>query len=272
MEYIEYIELGHLEKAPVVYVFCKVGFATLPLLNQSRADNIAEKIRKYFPNFFNSKTQARKVSISTETQEIKSSEIEEINEWSYVAPDYTKGFTLSKNGVSFHTKKYNQSSDFFDWILDILNIVQEELNITHTNFHGIRYIDRIDLGENNDFDLVVTNGFFQPTLKCTPSKLGCRIESIYKSEVGILNLKSVTKIGGYDIPDDLISEAEKLKAVENIHTPFIVIDTDSFEHTENMEPFHVLGSIKKLDDLHKVASLAFREIINVDELNSWRGI
>jgi uncharacterized protein (TIGR04255 family) len=269
---MEYIELGHLDKAPVIYVFCKVGFATLPLLNQSKANNIAEKIRSDFPNFYDSKTQARKVTISAETQEIKSSEIEEVIEWSYVTPDYNKGFTLSKNSISFHTKKYYQSSDFFAWISSILHIVQEELNITHTNFHGIRYIDRIDLAENDDFDALVTNGFFQPTLQCTPAKLGCRIESIYKSDVGILNLKSVTKTGGHDIPDDLISEAQKLKALGNLQSTFTVIDTDSFEHTENLEPFKVLDSMEKLDNLHKVASLAFREIINANELTKWRDI
>ena len=267
---MKYEELGHLDKAPVVYVFCKVGFATLPLLDHGAANNIAEQIRKNFPIFKHNKTSARTLTISAETNEIKSESTEDIIEWDYIAPDYSKGFVLSKNSMIFHTKKYHDSTEFLGWIRSVLDIVHTNLDISHTNFHGIRYIDRIDLKENDDFDNVISEGFFQPSLKSVSGKLGAKIECAYKTEVGVLNIKSLTKYNGHDIPDDLVSEADKLKAVNQIKNIFTIIDTDSFERSENMEEFAITKSISKIDELHKVASMAFREIIIGSELKKWR--
>ena len=230
--------MGHLK-----YVLAKVEIAQMPKLQDYR-DNILESLRRTYPIAQPTKFE----EIAEFNQRDEKLEIVEKNPiLSFQDIDNNWGFRVHPKAIYLHTRDYTDFPEFIGRLIDILEIVDSAIGITHYKFCGIRYVNKFPPKQDDSFSYAIKEeSFIQPELDSSFKKAGSNHQAFYFIEPNLLKINGGVSVNGNILPPDLRDIAsDLLDTNEQLEGPWAHLDIDSFYRPEKLQLFST-DSIKEI--------------------------
>lgn len=263
-----YQPIGKLSPSTLVYTIAAVVI-TLPSINDDVAA-IHKSLLGEYPEY--SKTEFDVVSQHT-TDPLKNRE-ETIVQHSLNNPDRSSGVLLTPDRIIFHTTNYEGFGDFSTKFFNVLKVIKEKTGLNHQGGLAFRHVDNImPLDENKKLSDAIKSKFHTPELSKNVSSRFSRHEYFYSTEGKHLmfRLHHFDQGNSASIPQELFPNYFGLKinpAIKLVKRPFILGDFEANNIVPNapLMKFDAKNMAEELDDLHKLVSIAYREVITSDEL------
>lgn len=246
----------------LIYVLTKIAFACIPDKEfRDATSKIHSALRKRYPGYVpNAETRMAEITLTPNGQEVKESVVPLMI---FTSAEKDWGIRISPDSLFFHTKKYVNFDDFKERLSFIINVVHKELDITHTGFVGVRYINKIKADPDGLFTTTIKrNDFIQPILDDLQLG-GSNLMANYKNEAGWIRLNSGVMVNGVNYPEDIMDLAIDLGVIretkEGVYAHF---DVDSFCPSDNFEDYNFDSLMKKISDLRSNVKKIFEEVVN----------
>lgn len=269
---MEYISLGHMQRAPLVYSLAMIEFAPVPNMD-AFAESIMEALRMDYPDIDEFNTPNLKVEVDATTGET-TAEHRMLKQWRLNNTEGDFGVVFGKERLVFHTTTYETFLNFSLRIRPIIEIVFGIANIQFTKNIGIRHIDNIFPIDGNEINELLKPGFLCPEQNTGLISDSSRVEFVYKSTLGRLFLRCYRLNDHPKVPQDLFPVASQLSPSYSLMFPikesFVLVDTDHLYVPEKFETANIDKIIETLDELHKQNSLGFRSMVEDKAIDLWR--
>lgn len=260
--------------SPLQYSIFKLEFARLPEKKLSGViDDLLEELRGEYPDFTVGEVNAVTVDFSlgeNSSPNVKKKE-EKLPRWTFRNPQKTWEVDLTLGNLIVHTSDYELFDELKKRVLRFLEVVDEYVPIKFTKFAGLRYINRVDFDPDFPDFSQVNQGFLQPDIPRMKAKGGSSMLNIYQTPKDTwIRLNTSIKVGGYDIPDDLLQLASRVRTEsEPRDDVFAVVDIDSINGQQDYVPFSLERVASEIDALHEGVEVAFESVINKKALEKW---
>lgn len=265
-----YQPIGKLSPPTLVYTIAAVVI-TLPSINDDVAA-IHKALLEDYPEY--SKMEID-VVIQHSTEPLKTRE-ETIVQHSLNNLDRSSGVLLTSERLLFHTTGYEGFGEFSKKFSHVLKVIKEKTGLHHQSGLAFRHVDNImPLDENKKLGDAIKYKFHTPELSKNVSSSFSRHEYIYSMDGRHLmfRLHHFDQGNAPSIPQDLFPNYCGLKvspAISVVKRPFILGDFEA----NNIMPgatlvkFDIENMMVELDELHKLVSVAYREVMTSDELKA----
>lgn len=265
-----YKPIGKLDPSTLVYTVGAV-IISLPSINES-VPAIHKALLEDYPEY--SKGEIGVVSPHP-TDPLKNRE-DMIIQHSLNNPDRSWGILLMSDRILFHTTAYESFSDFSARFSSILKTIQDKTGLRHQSGLAFRHIDNImPVDENKDLTTAIKAKFHTPELSKSVNSKFSRHEYIYTTE----SRKLIFRLHNHDqgnapsIPQELFPNYFGLKikpAIKLVKKPFVLGDFEANNINEGapLAKFEIDNMMKELDELHKLVSIAYREVVTPEELKA----
>jgi uncharacterized protein (TIGR04255 family) len=250
-----------------VLVLAVVKFAPLPLNKFEEAVlQLHDLIRKEYPGIEKGKDSSVQVIFNEQDNKIQ----QDINEEPFfIFSSADSAWLIKINTTSFaiFTRNYLSFEDLLNRLLDILSKLIHKIGITHTANIGLRYINRIDIKDERDFDNAIVNGFLQPKIVGFKAMAGSDMINVYQADTGWCFVRTSLRIQGSDIPNELLPIAHKMRlAAESVNNVFAAVDIDTNTMSHDFVEFDLEGVKNRLTELHSLAKIAFGSVLTEAEI------
>ncbi|MEC8082462.1 MAG: TIGR04255 family protein [Pseudomonadota bacterium] len=248
----------------LAFVVSKVQYAPIPESTfQKAVSSIQEQLRKKYPNISSrQKVQVVDVELNAEADEQSVSK-QTFLRIAMASADLSWCVQIMPTDLMLLTTSYESFEDFYGRVDEILEIASEALDITHTGFVGIRYINKFELDpETDSFPSIGRQEFLQPSIldfKMGGSNLSAR----YKTQEGWLNLNSGVSINSPSLLPDLHSLIAEWKPNNDVGMgAWAHVDIDSFASSDGLKEFDREYVMNTLKQLRKYAKDAYNSIVS----------
>ncbi|MBL1458855.1 MAG: TIGR04255 family protein [Methylophaga sp.] len=269
---MEYVSLGHMERAPLVYSLAMIEFAPVPGMDDF-AEDIMEALRSTYPDISEFNTPNLTVQVDANSGETKA-EQRMLTQWRLNNADGNFGIVFGKERLVFHTTIYKSFALFAESMRPVIQTVFDIANIKYVKNIGIRHIDNIFPMEGKAIKDLLKPGYLCPEQGESLVPEFSRVEFVYKSKIGYLYLRSYELRDHPRVPQDLFPAASQLsqdyKLMEPIKENFVLLDTDHIYTPEKLQEANIDKIIDTLDELHKQNSLGFRSMVEENAIELWR--
>lgn len=241
-------------------VISKIQYAMIP---ESRFKNevsaIQDELRKGYP-YLSSRNEIQAVDMhingSTGEQSVNSRVIPRM---CMASTDRQWVIQVMPDNIILITTNYSGFTEFTERMETLLHTTHKMLDITHTSFIGVRYINKLSMLDQAH--LIKSPEFLQPEL-CGYARGGSNLTAKYKTADGWLNINSGVSINAPKLAPDLqelISEWQPDNQV--LDGPWAHIDIDSFNARQELVEYDSSHVISELGRLRKHAKDTFTSII-----------
>ncbi|MGR5048160.1 TIGR04255 family protein [Photobacterium damselae] len=241
-------------------VISKIQYAVIPESRfKSGVSTIQDELRKEYP-YLSSRSEVQLVDMHINAISGEQSvNTKVIPRMCMASADRQWIIQIMPDNIMLMTTDYSGFAEFTKRMERLLNITQQTLDITHTSFIGVRYINKISILD--DYHLIRSPEYLQPEL-CGYTKGGSNLTAKYETENGWLNINSGVLI---DAPK-LVPELQEMISewqVDNqvLEGPWAHIDIDSFNASQELIEYNSSNIMDKLGRLRKHAKDSFSSII-----------
>nr|WP_319553513.1 TIGR04255 family protein [uncultured Vibrio sp.] len=245
-------------------VISKIQFGTIPeRLFGEAISLIQDRLRKEYPNF-SSRDQIQimdvKINSNTGEQSVNRKSMARIG---MTSADMTWGIQIMPDNLILFTTQYTCFDDFFSRMESVLQVAHEALDISHTSFIGIRYLNKLALsGEESEAHLIQRQEFLQPNIG-TYTLGGSNLTARYQTDLGWLNINSGVTINAPKYSPDLYDlVAEWQPENEILNGPWAHVDIDSFNGQKQLSVYDKDIVMSQLKKLREHAKKAYISIVN----------
>lgn len=265
-----YKPIGKLNPSTLVYTVGAVVIS-LPSINDD-APTIHKALIEEYPEY--SKTE---IGVVTQhpIDPLKNRE-DTIIQHGLNSPDRNWGILLMPERILFHTTSYESFSDFSKRFSSVLKTIQDITGLRHQNGLAFRHIDNImPLEEGKELSAAIKPKFHTPELSKSVSSKLSKHEYVYATE----GRRLIFRLHNYDqgkapsIPQEIFPNYFGLKMkpmVKVVTKPFVLGDFEANNINEGspLVKFEIDSMMKELDELHKLVSVAYREVVTSEELKA----
>jgi len=250
----------HLRRTPLIYVVSQIRFSAVVSISKY-VPAIQEKLRQQYPWFQEGKIQEF-VFQAQGTPNVSFSD-----RYEFLQRDKRTGVVLTSNSVALHTNKYESYELFEVEFSTALNAIHETLGIGLVERIGLRYVDLVRLGANEQWSQYLNPGL----LGLEPASVGMTsMTSQYvcmgKTDAGTLAFRHTQSEN--PMPPDLTPVA--LKYDEGLLTNKEIKTVLDFDHySEETRDFDVESVIAAIGGLHDSLDRAFRSAVTPTALKKW---
>ena len=268
---MSYQSLGHLPRAPLVYSLAMVEYAKVPEM-RDYANVIMESLRHIYPDINEYTISTLNVNIDSVSGLGKSERVD-IQQWRMTDLDGHFGVIFGQDRVIFHTTKYQHFKDFSNKFSFVCSTLFEAANIQYYQKIGIRHIDNIL--PIDDFSLadLVKSEYVCPNNDKSLRPIFSRVEHIYLTPIGQLNIKAFQLTNQPKVPNDLFPIAEQLSnkngLLDLVEKSFILADTDHIFIADKLLDADINDIVSKLNQLHEQCSMGFRSMVTREAFDAW---
>ncbi|WP_130100489.1 TIGR04255 family protein [Siccibacter turicensis] len=175
----------------------------------------------------------------------------------------TWGIRISQGFIVLQTKKYEGFTDFINKMSNVIDAVHQHLEITHTSFIGMRYINKFPYIPGEEFkDCFKRLEFLQPDMN-EWKKAGSNLNARYVVETEALSLNSGVMVNAPKHNADLAELVSDIDDVtEIIGGPIAHLDIDSFFNNGELIEYNKEYIINKINTLRLNANKVFMETVS----------
>jgi uncharacterized protein (TIGR04255 family) len=263
-----------LKSAPVYFAIAQARHNTVLRLGSYAAD-IQDRMRKAgYPDFQKAVSMAFNLmpQIGEEKHTQNQPRVEQVERLIFSSSDYSKGFIVEQNALSFQTTEYDTFETFADEFSKGLGIIHECITLAHSERVGLRYLDAI-VPLNGEAGL---GDYLVPGVLGLGNNLPDSVEvsrsftetHIRTAECVIL-ARTIIQAGPLGFPMDLqpmgVKIAERFQSINGVHA---IIDTDA--SIEGRHTFDVDAIKAQLRKLRNGVGLAFDAIVTPSAIAEWK--
>jgi len=263
-----------LKNAPVYFVIAQARHNTVLRLGFYAAD-IQDRMRKAgYPDFQKAVSMAFNLmpQIGEEKHTQNQPRVEQVERLIFSSSDYSKGFIVEQNALSFQTTEYDTFETFADEFAKGLGIIHECVTLAHSERVGLRYLDAIvpsngeaglgdylvpgvlGLGNNLPDSVEISHSFTETHIRTVDS---------------VVLARTIIQAGPLGFPMDLqplgVKIAERFQSINGVHA---IIDTDA--SIEGRHPFDVDAIQAQLKTLRHGVGLAFDAVVMPSAIAEWK--
>lgn len=249
-----------LQHAPLVLVVAQARISPV-LRMETFIPDIQENLRSHGLPRFNV-AQAQELVLGPQLQ------FSMTPQWTFADKDGREEVVVSPSAVTVLTKEYDTFDTFSERLQQILGIVGEATDVALCERLGLRYVDLVRVGENEELADYLKPGLIGiPAEDLKFKKILYRFEARGATSVGEMVLRAFQTQDGTFLPPDLVTTQLKFD-VELDNEEFVtVLD---FDHgSVAPRDFEPSALIRSLWDLHDSIDLAFRASITETALERW---
>lgn len=263
-----------LKNAPVYFAIAQARHNTVLRLGSYAAD-IQDRMRKAgYPDFQKAVSMAFNLmpQIGEERHMQNQPRTEQVERLIFSSSDYSKGFIVEQNALSFQTTEYDTFETFTDEFAKGLGIIHECLTLAHSERVGLRYLDAIvpSNGEAGLCDYLVPGvlglGSYLPNSVEVSHSF---TETHIRTAECVVLARTIIQAGPLGFPMDLqpmgVKIAERFQSVNGVHA---IIDTDA--SIEGRHTFDVDAIKAQLKTLRNGVGLAFDAIVTPSAIAEWK--
>ena len=186
--------------------------------------------------------------------------------WLITRADRSAGYILSPNAIIFHTTHYDTRDAFIPEILQGLKIVHDVVGLDHVSRLGLRYLDAVLPGSEENIDQYLVDGLHG--IRFGATQRYALNESVFDTDTGpivdkgtlVARVHRSVGILGYPpdmVPNGLVPMPRFAGRDEVSHA---IIDTDHFVEGRLPLDFDRIG--EQLVDLHGTIKRAFAATVS----------
>lgn len=267
--------MGEKPKNSLVYFAIAQARHNTVLRLGSYAADIQDRMRKAgYPDF--QKTVSMAFDLMPQIGEEKHTQnqprVEQVERLIFLSSDYSKGFIVEQNALSFQTTKYDTFETFADEFAKGLGIIHECVTLAHSERVGLRYLGAI-VPSNGEAGL---GDYLVPGVLGLGENLPDSVEVSHSlTETQILTAecvvlaRTIIQAGPLGFPMDLqpmgTKIAERFQSIDGVHA---IIDADA--SSEGRHSFDVDAIKAQLKKLRNGVALAFDALVTPVARAEWK--
>ena len=267
--------MGEKPKNSLVYFAIAQARHNTVLRLGSYAAYIQDRMRKAgYPDF--QKTVSMAFDLMPQIGEEKHTQnqprVEQVERLIFLSSDYSKGFIVEQNALSFQTTKYDTFETFADEFAKGLGIIHECVTLAHSERVGLRYLGAIvpSNGEAGLGDYLVAGvlGLGENLPDSVEVSHSLTETQILTAECVVL-ARTIIQAGPLGFPMDLqpmgTKIAERFQSIDGVHA---IIDADA--SSEGRHSFDVDAIKAQLKKLRNGVALAFDALVTPVARAEWK--
>lgn len=243
----------------LVFVISKIQFGRITNSRfLEKADAVRELLRKDYP-VFTDKNEMRMVEVQLGAQGQQVNEtVTPIIVLTSASKDW--GVRITTESILLYTTSYDTFTDFQARMRKLIEVVRKEMDVYHTSFVGIRYVNKIFLQGDNS-KRFHRQEFLQPELG-NWNRAGSNLVSRYQKDTGWLVINSGVTVSGPKLSNDLMELAVDLgEKNQPLDGPWAHLDVDSFTGADGMVEYDLDKLMEQLTDVRSHAKAVYEEVI-----------
>ncbi len=263
-----YQSLGHLDHAPLVYT---MGVIAISLEKISDfIPEIQEAFRDEYPTF-------SKMQVALNLLQLTGALTSNIDHYVFNDPNRNWGFILNSQRIVFHTYEYEHFQGFGEKLVKILDKFKKITNLAFQSGVSFRQIDNIIPLAGEGLEECINEKYLPLDIFTEPAKTKFARQ---EHRVGIEQGQIFSRVyvfrdePGPRIPQDITPYCVALdhsRIQQQVSPPYVLADFEAATWvTGKSEPFVSHDIVSKMDELHRYASMAFRDVMPMNAINKRR--